>query len=209
LAAGCALGLMVLKFHLVILWPVALALQRRWKMLAGFTASSLILAVVSLAMVGVSGTRRYIDVLLKPSAVSPSPDYMLGFQGLLANLAINSMAVEAALAISLFALFVLGVRQANLDGLYALTTAAGLTLVPHAYGYDAARLLLPIWLVFFYSEWPVTRAAAVLMAAPFVYSFTLLGRPWGAIGSFATLTFFVLLTIDRLEVGEPVKVGIR
>jgi hypothetical protein len=34
--AGAALGLMVLKFHLVLLWPVALILQRRWKMLAGF-----------------------------------------------------------------------------------------------------------------------------------------------------------------------------
>jgi hypothetical protein len=34
------------------------------------------------------------------------------------------------------------------------------------------------------------------MATPFVYSFTLLGRPWAAAGSIATLTFLVLLAIE-------------
>jgi hypothetical protein len=42
----------------------------------------------------------------------------------------------------------------------------------------------------------------MLMATPVVYSFTLLGRPWAAFGSIATLTFFVLLTIERLQVAQ-------
>ena len=204
-AAGGALGLMVLKFHLVLLWPVALILGRRWKMLAGFTATSSLLAAASVAMVGISGTRAYIDVLLKPSPVSPSPDFMLSFPGLLMNLGIDSMAAKAALAIAIFGFFVFGLRQAALARLYAVTTAASLALVPHAYGYDAARLLLPIWLVFFYSEWRVARTAAILMATPFVYSFTLLGRPWAAMGSIATLTFLVLLAIEPLQVRQPVN----
>jgi Glycosyltransferase family 87 len=204
-AAGGALGLMVLKFHLVLLWPVALILQRRWKMLAGFTATSTLLAAVSVAMVGISGTRAYIDVLLKPSPVSPSPEFTLSFTGLLIDLGIGSMAAKAILAIAIFGFFVLGLRHAALARLYAVTTAASLVLVPHAYGYDAARLLLPIWLVFFSSEWHVARTAAVLMATPFVYSFTLLGRPWAAIGSIATLTFLVLLAIEPLQARPPAR----
>jgi len=204
-AAGCALGLMVLKFHLVLLWPVALILQRRWKMLAGFSATSFLLAVASVAMVGISGTRAYIDVLLKPSPVSPSPEFMLSFPGLLMNLGIDSMAAKVILAVAIFGFFVFGLRHANLARLYAVTTTASLALVPHAYGYDAARLLLPIWLVFFYSEWRVARTAALLMATPLVYSFTLLGRPWAAVGSVATLTFLVLLAIEPLQVREPAK----
>ncbi len=201
--AGCAIGLMVLKFHLVLLWPLALLLQRRWKMLAGFSVTSSLLAGASVAMVGISGTRAYIDLLLKPSPVSPSPDFMLSFPGLLMNLGIDSMAAKAILAMAIFGLFVVGLRQAGTARLYTVTTAASLALVPHAYGYDAARLLLPVWLVFFYSEWRVTRFAAVMMATPFVYSFTLLGRPWAAVGSLATLTFLLLLAIEPWQVKAP------
>jgi hypothetical protein len=201
--AGCAIGLTVLKFHLVLLWPVALLLQRRWRMLAGFTATSSLLAVVSVAMVGISGTRAYIELLLKPSPVSPSPDFMLSFPGLLMNLGIDSMAAKGFLAAAIFGLFVVGLRQAGMARLYTVTTAASLALVPHAYGYDAARLLLPIWLVFFYSQWRVTRLAAVMMATPFVYSFTLLGRPWAAVGSLATLAFLLLLAIEPWQVKAP------
>jgi hypothetical protein len=204
-AAGCAVGLMVLKFHLVLLWPVALILQRRWRMLAGFAATSSLLAAVSVAMVGISGTRAYIAVLLQPSPVSPSPEFQLSFTGLLMNLGIDSMAVEVIVAMAIFGLFVLGLRHAPLPRLYAVTTAASLALVPHAYGYDAARLLLPIWLVYAYAEWRVARTAAVLMATPLIYSFTLLGKPWAAVGSMATLTFLVLLAIEPFQTRQPAK----
>lgn len=205
-AAGTVLGLMVLKFHLVLLWPLALILRRRWKMLAGFLATSSVLAVISVLMVGISGSRDYIALLLKPSPVSPSPEFMLSFSGLLVNLGIHSVGAGVVLAAAILGLFVLGVRQAPLPHLYAITTAASLTLIPHAYGYDAARLLLPIWLVYHYSEWRVARTAAVLMATPFVYCFTLFGRPWAAVGSAAALTFFTLLAIETFHTRRAVKV---
>ncbi len=201
--AGVALGLMALKFHLVLLWPVALVVQRRWRMLAGFAVTSSLLAAGSVALVGISGTRAYIGLLLKPSPVSPSPDFMISFPGLLMNLGIESVAVAAILAVAIFGVFLWGVRQATLAGLYAVTTAASLALMPHAYGYDAARLLLPIWLAFFYSTWRVVRTAAVLMATPLVYSFTLLGRPWAAVGAIATLTFLMLLAAEPWQATQP------
>jgi hypothetical protein len=203
--AGSALGLMVLKFHLVLLWPVAMILQRRWRMLAGFAVSASLLAAVSLAMVGISGTLAYIDLLLKPSPISPGAHLMLSFPGLLMNLGIDFLAVKVIVGIAIFGLFVLGLEKAKLPRLFAVTTAASLALVPHAYGYDAARLLLPIWLAFFYSEWQVAKTAALVMATPLVYSFTLLGKPWAAGGSIAMLTFLVVLVIEPWRVRLDLK----
>jgi len=193
-ASGAALGLMVLKFHLMLLWPVALAVQRRWKMLWGFVAASALLAAVSVAMVGIPGTYQYIGLLLKPSPVSPSPEFMLSFPGLLMNLGIDSSVAEAVLGAAIFALFLAGLRWSSLPRLYAVTTAASLALIPHAYGYDAARLLLPIWLVFSCSKWPPARLGALVMSTPLVYSFTLFGKPWAGIGSLSMLAFLALLS---------------
>src|SRR5262249_10836969 len=39
-AAGALLGGTLMKFHLVLLWPIALLIRRQWKMLAGFTAAA-------------------------------------------------------------------------------------------------------------------------------------------------------------------------
>ena len=38
---GAVLGLLLVKFHLTPLWIIAMILQRRWKMLAGFAATGL------------------------------------------------------------------------------------------------------------------------------------------------------------------------
>jgi len=194
-AAGCAIGLMTLKFHLVLLWPVALIFQRRWKMLAGFAAASSLLAALSVAIVGIPGTREYIAALLRPSPFSPSPAFQLSFTGMLANFGIDSIAVKGIGAAAIFALFLVGIRDTATARLYAVTTAASLTLVPHAYGYDAARLLLPIWLVYAHFEWPAAKVAAIVMATPFFYSFTLFGSPWAAAGSIAALTFLAVLAV--------------
>ena len=51
-ASGALLAAMLIKFHLVLLWPLGLALQRRWKMLAGlFTKGR-----IAFAMLGGAGT---------------------------------------------------------------------------------------------------------------------------------------------------------
>jgi len=214
-AAGCAVGLMALKFHLVLIWPVALIFERRWKMLAGFAAASFLLAGTSLAMVGVSGTRAYLGVLQKSDPVSPSPEFGLGFPGLLANLGIHSITLQVLGAAAVVGVFVWSRRRDGVPHLYAAATAASLAMVPHVYGYDAARLLLPIWLVYCGSESQLGRLAAVAMATPFVYSFTLLGKPWAAAGPIATLAFLVVLAVCPLQAApletapkEPLEIAV-
>src|SRR5208283_650713 len=55
LAGGAVLALMLIKFHLILLWPVALLLQRRWRMLGGFCAVALAEVCLTLALGGMQG----------------------------------------------------------------------------------------------------------------------------------------------------------
>ena len=52
-AAGATLALMLMKFHLILLWPVALLVQRRWRMLAGFCATAAALVAICMALGGI------------------------------------------------------------------------------------------------------------------------------------------------------------
>ncbi|MEO8052451.1 MAG: glycosyltransferase 87 family protein, partial [Acidobacteriota bacterium] len=51
-ASGMALGLLLWKFHLVLLWPVVLLVQRHWRMLGGFAAAAAAELVASVALGG-------------------------------------------------------------------------------------------------------------------------------------------------------------
>jgi hypothetical protein len=73
LAGGAVLALMLIKFHLILLWPVALLLQRRWKMLAGFCAAGIAEACLSLALGGMEGARTYVALLRSKNIDNLSP----------------------------------------------------------------------------------------------------------------------------------------
>ncbi len=66
-AAGLLVGLGVFKFQITI--PIALLylLWRRWRFVGGFALSSGVAGLISLALVGISGVRDYVDMLLSMS----------------------------------------------------------------------------------------------------------------------------------------------
>jgi hypothetical protein len=136
LSGGAVLGLLLVKFHLTPLWLIAMILQRRWKMLAGFGATGIAAAAVSLAMIGPGGVRTYAALLQNRDLewLSPSPEFMISVQGLTANLGITSVSAYAAAAATIVTLFLIALQHAPLWRAYAVTTAASLLLVPHFYG---------------------------------------------------------------------------
>jgi Glycosyltransferase family 87 len=201
LAAGFVLGLLLVKFHLTPLWPVALILQRRWKMLAGFAADGIAAVAISLAMIGVTGVRSYAALLQNPDLkwLSPSPEFMISFQGLTANFGMTSVLASVALVTAIVALFLIALWRAPLWRVYTACTAASLLLVPHVYGYDAAMLLLGLWLAVFQSSLQPTRIAALWLLTPLPFSFTLAGKPWAAVAALSLLALVVALA------GEAVR----
>ena len=196
--SGAALALMLIKFHLVLLWPIALVLQRRWRMLAGYVAT----AVVLMLPEGVNGARSYAALLTNKSLdhLSPSPQLMISYEGFLANLDLGGSWILIAAVV---ALWLWSVRTAPLWKLFTLTGVASLIIVPHVYGYDATLLMLPFWLTIFNCKRPLAKIAATLMATPLPFGFALADKPWAVVASLSLLVFFAILALSKEALTDP------
>jgi hypothetical protein len=195
-ASGAILALMLFKFHLVLLWPVALLLQKRWRMLAGYCAGAAVEIVISLALGGLADARLYVSLLRNKSLdhLSPSPQLMVRFEGFLANLGIGATWASALLIGAIVIVFLVAIRSAPL---FVLAPLASLLVVPHVYGYDAAVLLGPIlWVIF---EWKdkAARIMAALLSTPICFGFALADKPWAIISSASLMVFFGLLVRSK------------
>ncbi len=200
-ASGAALALLLVKFHLILLWPVALLVQKRWRMLAGFCGMAALEFVSCWLLGGTALIRSYVKMLGDKhlEILSPSPQLMISYEGLAANLGIASPAFKLLLIASIVALFVWTVREAPLWRMFAVTAVASELIVPHVYGYDTTLLLLPIWLTIFHSSQPSSRIAATLMATPLPFLFALADKPWAIVSSASMLLFFVVLAYEKVS----------
>lgn len=199
-AAGMALALMLTKFHLILLWPVALVIQRRWRMLAGFLTAALLELGVSVAFGGLRGIHSYVELLRNKSIerLSPSPELMVSYQGLADNLGLTAAWAMAAMVVTIFAIFVVSIRNAPGWRMFTLTALASLLVAPHAYAYDAALLLLPVFLTIFCSPHPLSRIAATLFATPIPFALALAGKPYAIASSLSTLLLFLIVSSETL-----------
>jgi hypothetical protein len=197
-AGGAALALLLIKFHLVMLWPVALLLQRRWRILAGFSAMAALEIIASLALGGPHGAELYVALLRNKSLdrLSPSPELMISYQGLAANLDITAPWAIGAILFAIVAIFLFAVTRAPLWRTFCLTALASLLIVPHVYAYDATLLLLPVWLTIFKSVHAPSRIAATLFSTPIPFGFALADKPWAVISSASMLLLFVMLSTE-------------
>ncbi len=198
-ASGAALALLLIKFHLILLWPVALVLQKRWKMLAGFCGMAALEVVSCWLLGGTALIRSYVKMLGDKhlEILSPSPQLMISYEGFAANLGIASPAFNLLLIVSIIAVFIWTVRDASLWRMFAVTAVASELIVPHVYGYDATLLLLPIWLTIFNSKQPASKIAATLMATPLPFLFALADKPWAVVSSASMLLFFGVLAYEK------------
>ena len=73
-------------------------------------------------------------------------------------------------------------------------------MAPHVYGYDAAMLLLGLWLAVFHAGLLPTRLVALWLCTPAPLSFTLIGKPWAAASSLSLMA--MLAALAREEVGQ-------
>jgi hypothetical protein len=202
-SAGVTLALMLGKVHLVLLWPVALVVQKRWRMMAGFCATAAALGLASLALGGIADLRLYIALLESKSldlgTVSPSPQLMIGYLGLFANLGIESKWAGAFFIAAVVAVLLIGVRRGSWRELFILTPVASLIIVPHVYGYDAALLLVPILLTIFETTFKPARIAAALLSTPLPFGMALADKPWSITSSASLLAYFLISSYPRLS----------
>ncbi len=193
--SGAVLGLGLIKFHLFLLWPVALIFERRWRMLSGFAAAMGLELLASWALTGSSGLAQYVRLLTAKDIphLNPSPELMVNVWSLALSAGRAGTVLGPVLAVLAFLLFLKAIWKAPLWRLFAATATACLLIAPHVYGYDASLLLLGIWLVIYCSSRLPARLAATVLATPIPFMLTLAGSPWSAAAPITLLVFLALL----------------
>ncbi|MEP7351993.1 MAG: glycosyltransferase family 87 protein [Acidobacteriota bacterium] len=195
-AAGAVWALALMKFHLVLFLLPAMLVSKRWRMAGGFTGMAVVLVAWCYALAGANGLATYVALLRDKSLerLNPTPEMMISIQGMLVNLHVNNE--NAALALGAIAMVIAAVSLRATQPLWrwvALALTTSLFAAPHVYGYDAAMLMLPIWLVQAYSTRPATRVMFALCALPLSFMAGLAGAPWTILSSvFLAGCFFTL-----------------
>ena len=200
-ASGAALGLGLMKFHLLLMFPVWMILQKRWRMLAGFAATGAVFVAAAFALIGPLGLAAYADTLLygQTELLGHSPDTMANIYSLPANFGIEWKPLDAALAALVTGIAVYGLRRAATWRAIAIAATASLLISPHTFGYDATLLLLPLWLVIEYATRKLSRYAALALALPVTFFFTLAPQPLRSVPALVLLGFLVAMATDGSE----------
>jgi hypothetical protein len=198
--SGVVLGAGLIKFHLFLLWPIMLLVQRRWRMLAGACAAVAAEAFVSLAVAGPGGIAKYVALLRMTDLrhLSPSPELMINVRGLALNLGLvrpgaDNTIVTGLLTVAAVILTVAACWRAPLWRAVAAASAGSLLVAPHVYGYDAGLLLAGLWLAMFENRARSPRFTAAILLTPVPMLLGLAGSPWAAATPLALLMFLVSL----------------
>lgn len=199
--AGIALAAGFVKFHLFLLWPAALIVQRRWRMLAGLAVAGAAGAAASIALVGVQGMEDYGKLLVsgRLSAATPDLRQQYGVAGLWANLHWAPGASLYALIAGIAGLSLYAIGRGGLRALFVVAPISSLAIAPHALYYDPAILLLSLWLAL---PQP-SRSRYLLLGSALIVTLVLSAEamppPFPSFGSAGLLVFTVLAGFGALR----------
>ena len=199
--AGAVLALALFKFHLVLLMPLGIAVQKRWRMLAGFSAVAVAELLFSIGFAGVAGARSYIGLLSSDDIerLNPSPERWISLYSFTHNFDLGAFSpillgigLAVAVGASLWA-----IARGDLARLWVVGLSCSLLIAPHVYGYDAALLLLPLLLVLFGGWGKLSKVAAGILVAPLTFLLTIADAPWAAVPAAALALFVGAVIRDR------------
>ena len=212
-AAGLVLGLGLLKFHLFLLWPAGLIVQKRWQALLGFCATGLIILGASIAVAGPHGFRDYCAFLLDPrlTKTTPSVEREVGIGALMEGMGFSSLPVQILLGLGVGALALYSLRGRSVEWLFVILPAASLAITPHALYYDPTMLLLSLWIAYTLPGRRALHRVALALASPVIFFATVLPPPW-TVGSALGILAFLFLAVASAgkfvsNSNEPAIVG--
>ncbi len=179
-AAGCWLGLGLFRFHLVLPFLFVLVLRKRRRLLAGSAAVAMLMALLSIAVVGWKEALAYPSYLLQvENRVGTgviAPENMPNLRGLLYVLlppGTSHVFMFAVVALSLAMLWAcsrlwrLGTDQQLFPLQFSLALIAALLVSYHEYDYELSLGLIPVLLILDYLQTRSTpRSTQWLLLAP-------------------------------------------
>jgi hypothetical protein len=202
--SGLVLGLGMVKFHLFLLWPFVLLVQKRWRMFSGLMVCCLAQALLSVSLIGWSGLRPYLDFIRH---FYTSPEKGIDIGAILLNLGLSYQPVLVALTILVAGLVLWAARRTGpLWMMFALAIAGSLSIGPHVHYYDGTMILLPAWCVIFLSGLPVSRLAAATICTPLTTIAIILGPPLACFTALLLLAFVIALCLESILKSSPTPV---
>ena len=200
---GFVWGLGLIKFHLLLLLPLAMLVRRERTMLAGFVSSACAALLSFIALSGVAGVRTYLDLLQRDDLkeLSPGLEEMVNVHAITANLRQESAVLSGVLVAVVIGLVLVSVWRAPLWRWVAASLTGCILAPPHAYAYDASILLLAVWPVLFVSKDRYSRLAAATLAVPLPFIAYVGGGLWRMTPAVVILLLLVALARENyLEV---------
>lgn len=199
--AGIALAAGFVKFHLFLLWPAALIVQRRWRMLAGLAVAAAVGVASSTALVGVQGMEDYGKLLVsgRLSVATPDLRQQYGVAGLWANLHLAPGATLYLVIACVAGLSLYAVGSRGLRALFVVTPFGSLAVAPHALYYDPAILLLSLWLTLTPPSHSRYLWLASALLVTLVLSAEAMPPPFPSFGSAGLLVLTVLAGLGSLR----------
>jgi hypothetical protein len=199
--AGMVWGLALIKFNLLLVFPLAMLATRRWRMLQGFAVTTCGLGIFSLLVLGREGLRLYLHLLSSNGIqkLNPAPGLMINLQSVAANLGINSPAFLIAATTLVLAVGWVAIRKAPVWRWLSLVLVVSLLVAPHVFAYNATMLLLPTWFGVFVSAFKWTRIAAALCTMPILFLLRLFGEHGPLITPLCLLTLLVALATESIR----------
>jgi len=201
--AGVLLALCAIKPHLFVLWPVAVVLHRRWRVLTGAFAGGLVVLVLNYVAGGPTWPSEYLALLRNPE-LHPGGTHMPNIHGMLASLGCTAPGAELAVSLAVAALTIAAMaRSGRYDAAAALSLTGGLLIGFHAYTQDVALILLTFAVLV-----PLTQSKAVRVTAAFAllppFSLMLLmGAPFSAALPLCLIALIASAAIQPGTVPEP------
>jgi hypothetical protein len=170
LAAGVALGLCVLKYHLFPFVALAIIARREWRMVAGAAATVLLLLCVSFALAGPEWPRTYVATLAANSP--PYSHVMPALVGFAAGHPIGFAAVAIAAGVGT----VLAAIRTDLPT--AVATALTIALMVNVHTYPVDGIITAPLAAECLANVGTLRALGVAIAAPVLWLLASLGTVW-------------------------------
>jgi len=226
--AGVVFALGLCKPQLFVLVPVVMLVQRRYRSLAAWSSTAILLAFISVLMVGVNGAQNWLMLPFRDSyreAVQVGQAWkMQGLPSFVTSLMPLGLArvgevAGLLLAVILLLLFIIACRRWPSSrgdvGMWAFAAVTTVLLSPHLVVYDLVLLLPAVLYLLERQDSPTVRVALFtlfvitwmapvghLLAGVVPWPISVVGAGWGA------LPIFVLWRTFRRELrGEALTTG--
>jgi hypothetical protein len=164
LAAGVALALAASKYHLLLMIPIVILAQKRWRLGAGVVLGGGVLLALSFAVAGPDWPWRYLALLRDPRLVPDmgnAPSLYASFRGMRFGAALEIAVVLLIAGV----VFQIGLLDTTFERPFALALAGGILVSLHSWLADCT-LLLPALMIASETRESPTRLPALVLVTP-------------------------------------------